>query len=123
MDTINNPNSNEPEPGNPAPASSKLGIIGIIIGVLGAIVYCLPLAYAFVMGAAGNPPAPTDPLTIGLGLVSYCGAGVGIIGGVLGGVSLARGENKTFGIIALVLAILLLCTCAALAFTGALISA
>jgi hypothetical protein len=121
MDTFENSSPGDPGTGTPAP-TSKLGLIGLILGILGFIVYCLPLAAAFVMGATGNAPAATDPLMIGIGLISNCGAIIGVIGGVLGAVSLARGENKTYGIIALVLGVLLLCTCVGLSFTGLLIS-
>lgn len=120
MDAFESSPPADPGTGTPAP-TSKLGIIGLVLGILGFIVYCLPLTVAFFMGASGNPPAPTDTITIVIGLISNCGAVIGIIGGVLGGVSLARGENKTYGIIAVVLGVLLLCTCVGLSFTGVLI--
>lgn len=119
MDMINEPTPGM-EGGAPPPATSKLGMIGVIIGILGFIVYCLPLAVAFFLGASGNAPATDSPLMIGLGLTSNCGAGVGVIGGVLGIIGLTRGENKTYGIIAIVLGALLLCTCAGLSLTGVL---
>lgn len=109
------------EGGSTPQAASKLGMIGMIVGILGFIVYCLPLAVAFFLGASGNAPATDAPLMIGMGLVSNCGAGVGVIGGVLGIIGLVRGENKTFGIIAIVIGVLLLCTCAGLSLTGVLI--
>ena len=119
MDTFESPSP--ADPGTPAP-TSKLGIIGLVLGILGFIVYCLPLTVAFFLGASGNAPAATDTITIVIGLISNCGAVIGVIGGVLGGVSLARGENKTFGIIAIVLGVLMLCTCVGLSATGVLIS-
>ncbi len=126
MESPNDINTNQPigegMPAPAAPASSRLGVIGIALGVLGLIVYCLPLAIAFVMGLSGNPPAATDTSAIALGLVSNCGALVGIIGGVLGGVSLARNENKTYGVIAIVIGVLLLCTCVGLSATGMLMN-
>lgn len=120
MDTMNEPTPGM-DGGAPAQASSKLGIAGVALGALGAIVYCLPLAAAFIMGASGNAPSTDSPLLLGMGLISNCGAGVGVIGGILGGVSLARNENKTYGIIAIVLGVLLLCTCVGLSLTGAFI--
>ncbi len=120
MESISNPLPG-PEGEGPAPAASKLGLIGTILGALGGIFYCLPLAVAFFLGASGNAPAADSPMLIGIGLVSNCGAVVGVVGGILGIVSLVRGENKTYGIIAIVIGALLLCTCAGLSLTGAMI--
>lgn len=119
METNSNPTLS-PEDAAPPPVSSRLGLIGIILGVLGGLIYCLPLGAAFVMGYSGNAPAGDSPMMLGMGLVSNCGAGIGVLGAILGIVGLVRGENKTQGIIAIVIGVLLLCTCAGLSLTGAL---
>jgi hypothetical protein len=95
-------------------------VIGLVLSVLGLIVYCGPLAIGFIAGMVGGTDIVSSPLIGVLNVVSYCGLFFGVVGGILGGVSLARGnENKAFGIISVVLGVLMLCACGALTAYGA----
>ena len=102
----------------PAPPSSKLGLIGLVLGGIGFIVFCLPMTVAFFAGALGVTDQLGESGLLGISLIGYCGVFISFIGAVLGGVSLVKGENKTYGIISIGLGVLLLCTCGVLFVVG-----
>jgi hypothetical protein len=121
METLNSINIDPQEPigGAPTPPGSKLGIIGIVLGILGIIVYCLPLSVAFIAGAMNKTDSLGASGFLALSFASYCGVFIGLIGAVVGGISLARGESRTFSIISIVIAVLPLCACSVLTVISA----
>lgn len=94
-----------------APLHSKLGIIGLVLSILGCIVSLGALwIIVFIIVAGGALDvldAPMEELTF----VTYAGLFFGIIGGILGVMSLLRRENRIVSTISLVLGILMLGTC------------
>jgi len=99
-----------------APAKSKFGIIGLILGVLGFFTSCssLLLTY-FIMGISGGLDI-IDPPYKELIFFAYCGFFFGITGGILGGVSLRRGDNKLASSISFIVGSLTLFICSAVTY-------
>jgi len=125
METQNNSIQNEPGKDNsvPAPIDSRIGKIGAAVGILGSIVYFGSLAIIFAMSFAMTKAGTgrlglSSPAVIILTVISYVGLFLNIVGGILGIVSLTRKENKTFGIISIIICVLMLCACSVLNTIG-----
>jgi hypothetical protein len=88
---------------------SKLGRTGIILGIAGFMGFCGAMWINFVIASNAMHVDLLTSLALNfLGLGSIL---MNLIGAVLGGMGIARKENKTNGIIAIGLGLLLLFTC------------
>lgn len=110
---------NKPREGKPvnAPANSKFGITGLILGIPSFGISGSTLLLIYIIGMAGGGldimMTPTQELTIIS--VLYCSLFFGIVGGILGVVGLTRGENKIVNTISIMLGMPTLCSCSAIA--------
>ncbi len=103
--TSQEPNGDELVSAHP---KSRVGIIGLVLGISGVVIslgsFLLFYFILLVGGGLDIMDYPTEEFTF----AGYCGLLVGIIGGVLGIVSLRWGENKAANIISIVLGVLTL---------------
>jgi len=105
----------EPQP----PSSARFGMASLITSVIGALLFCGVAGIAFMAGFTGNAGAfQGSSLNTVSSLTMYCGSFLGIVGIILGIISLAQKEKMTMGIIGLVLGILITCSCAGLVVIG-----
>lgn len=92
------------------PPHSRIGIAGFAASLIGAIVFCIAFAIAFGIGFTGGVVDTSNPMYMAATL-TFCGSLSILLIGL--GLSLASlfqaGQNKTFGIIGLVLDVTLLC--------------
>jgi hypothetical protein len=115
-----NPNPREPIDGEvvSAPVKLKFGVVSLILGVVGFIMSWGSLLLIFlIMGAAGGLDLMGGDVPIEWLIYSvYLGFSLGITGGILGTLSLARKENKGTAIISVGLGVLMLCACTAITY-------
>ena len=99
-----------------APTKSRLGILGSILGIIGAILYSSSLLIIFVimMAGGGLDIMMTEKQNQAILMVLYCGLFFGMTGGILGWVGLTREENKVADIISIILGVLALFVCSVL---------
>ena len=100
--------SNEDIPTS-AYSKSKLGVIGLVLNILGCIISSSSLwLMVFIVGAAGALDildAPIEELTF----VMYSGLFRGVVGGIIGVVSLTKGKSKRASGISIILGGIMLC--------------
>lgn len=101
------------------PSSPKLGIVSLVFGILGPILYVLPFVIGYIEGyiagmtGTARPVGPMDPVNIAGMAVSWCGNAFGLVAFVLGSISITREKRNFFGIAGLVLGALMTCGCIA----------
>ena len=98
------------------------GIVSTALGVLAILVIFLTIVAAGAMAAKNDDLPDNDPRIITVGAFVLAGAGLAVVGGILGLVGvLVRGRNKLFAAVGLsvngcvVLGVVLLCILGALA--------
>jgi hypothetical protein len=99
---------------------SKVGIAALATSLLGILVFCIGLAIAFSIGFSGRGVVDQSSTNFRLATFIMCGSlviNVIAMGLGIGSLFQAR-QNKTFGIIGLVLSVIVLCVYGILAVIG-----
>ncbi|HEX2696488.1 MAG TPA: hypothetical protein VHM28_02195, partial [Anaerolineales bacterium] len=102
------------------PPTATFGRASLIFSVVGVVLFCSVSGLAFMAGFTGHEDVlrGNSSMVVISSFVMYGGAFLGIIGLILGIVSLVRKEPRTLGIIGLALGILTACSCAGLVAFG-----
>lgn len=89
-----------------ARAKSKLGIVGVVLALLGSVLYWGSLLLGFFILAAGGGLDILHPPTEELMFFIFAGLFLVVVGGILGAIDLVREENIIASIFALILGII-----------------
>jgi hypothetical protein len=107
----NESNEGEPFSANPKSKHSK---IGLVLGILGFIIYWSSLLIGFFLLVAGGGLDIINFPSEGFIFIMYSGLIFSFVGGILGAVGLAREENLVINTISFTLGALTVCTYVAL---------